>query len=1654
MKKAAGRVAAILALPVALALALAASVAMPNVPPAWAGASPPRVAVAAQSQRAVHASPTVVRELRDKRTADSSTYLMSDGSFQAKICNDAIHYKDAKGAWQDIDVSLVPAESPGVVHTRASAYDETFASDGVSANPVTVKHGDWSMSMKLLGGEQSNPVALGDTDDFPLAMTDTQLKYQASAHALKDTLVLSSRNAPSTFTFFVSLKNLSLYSSPSGGYSFVDDKGKLAGWIDPLQVYDSATDAAGNPTSLCTGAKMTAVAVPGGAYITYTVPRAWLDDPARVYPVSIDPTYAFSTSCDTFVSSGNPTTKYRSEPDLEAGYVPTSGRNTCRSLITFAMDGITSGATITSAQLQMYCLEAVGSNAVHVDPVDGAWDYNATWNSTFASPAHISYDDAMGVALTVSSTGLKYWNGLGPAVQSWYDGSRPNYGLCIKDYPDSSSGKYCRFGSLEYTSVSCRPFLTVNYTLSTITSGSYDRVAYEPGDTVKAEVDVTSKLHPTDVEMKVLSGSTCRGHLIYTYDGTNHFSFDSSPGAGYVDGAMIPDPANSSASYDGSTCRVHFAYKIGDTYGDIQNNHLWALDHDWSSTPLTDMSTLSPSCSYSIVPSGTVPSAVTSASAGWFVIGDQDGDGISDGDDSNAGGRGAIDLTWQAAPGASRYSVYLYDGVGYEKVATTTALSWSSAAQGLYPSDSAIASMAAPTARPVYLLDKSGLDLRDDPADLYAKTRGDQAGGSTYYVKVAPSNSATEVPLSSVATVGVELEERTLDAIPTASLQLASGSQYKPPLVIITGWHDVQPEWAGHNIFPNQLNAGDDIFNPLASEMDPFYKIVKVPAEWEHLDPKIIRSNGDLSRNGDAAGKYLEANPVLRDSKGKWHNYSIIGYSMGGLVARSMLDGYASDYRHWDLRNHANGILTLDTPHEGADAADIVYKAEWDVIALAHPKWNKAKVDANCDSYFEHNDPAVLSMTTWHMKHFNASHRNQYLKKTIKISKKKSKTVKSTPRSYVRYGGRAWIHDWLAGEDVLTWRDGFIGYSSQLGSHLGYLDGPKGGVVGWTGVVHSRHLLPGGSFSLDDNNQVTHKNTAIVPGDDGGPSTNEIAQSEAAVIDDFNYPVTSSQNIWFSNGGPVTASVASASREIWSQGSFETTSMITPAQSTTSAPVQACTPFEVQLSSSSAVLSVRDVNGRIVPTSVVSTGYSDDITSATVDAPILAVDTTATGTYSVSVSSLDTSPVAASVVASDGPSLLTWTRNESYACGASVVVTASVVDSQNNTLSGQFELQSAEASTAMHDDGAYPDATAGDGIFSAVATVPADPGPAAFEVDAACVDGTERVDELQLNAYTPTVQCDETPQLSIPATGVVSTATVTANISSSVLQTGTVSCALYDCDGQLVGRPCVDATLVVGMNTVSIPIPHEALWQSLMSGSSDATGPATITDIYVSIDDTDTGQSQDIMDKSVHLVANLSPTRVDHRDASVEATFAAGDATTTVTLTGHAETNAQTVDRVQYSLDGGATWLDAYPQAGAFDSNAVDFEAKADLPDGEWEVLVRPWSGGCAWPDEDWAETCVRIDSSAPSVVASASVGATGTVVSVAANDGSGTAVASGVSDIVYTVDQGSIQVAPSVGVETSTTVPITSGIHTVTYAALDSAGNLSGWQSVTAVSP
>lgn len=75
---------------------------------------------------------TRVEELIGERTANSKTYLMSDGSYEASVYAADVHYVSQAGAYEDIDNSIIPYQKS--IDNNSYAYKN-------SANRFTVRFG-------------------------------------------------------------------------------------------------------------------------------------------------------------------------------------------------------------------------------------------------------------------------------------------------------------------------------------------------------------------------------------------------------------------------------------------------------------------------------------------------------------------------------------------------------------------------------------------------------------------------------------------------------------------------------------------------------------------------------------------------------------------------------------------------------------------------------------------------------------------------------------------------------------------------------------------------------------------------------------------------------------------------------------------------------------------------------------------------------------------------------------------------------------------------------------------------------------------------------------------------------------------------------------------------------------------------------------------------------------------------------------------------------------------------------------------------------------------------------------------------------------------------------------------------------------------------
>lgn len=88
--------------------------------------------------------PELVRELVNKRTANSHTYLLSDGTQRVEIFAAPVSFRNEAGQWQTIDGSLTETQSPGSYRPSATPFDLTIGSDADGEAPVVLTDGKYS----------------------------------------------------------------------------------------------------------------------------------------------------------------------------------------------------------------------------------------------------------------------------------------------------------------------------------------------------------------------------------------------------------------------------------------------------------------------------------------------------------------------------------------------------------------------------------------------------------------------------------------------------------------------------------------------------------------------------------------------------------------------------------------------------------------------------------------------------------------------------------------------------------------------------------------------------------------------------------------------------------------------------------------------------------------------------------------------------------------------------------------------------------------------------------------------------------------------------------------------------------------------------------------------------------------------------------------------------------------------------------------------------------------------------------------------------------------------------------------------------------------------------------------------------------------------
>ncbi|GAA1753312.1 hypothetical protein GCM10009681_25390 [Luedemannella helvata] len=260
----------------------------------------------------------------------SESYATADGQIEATMAAGPVRVRSEQG-WLPVDLTLV-RQADGSVAAKAHPRDLKLSGPQAGSGEhelAAVGSGDERVSMSWTG-ELPQPVLEGSKATYADALPGVDLVVQATRTGFQQLLVVKDRAALAkvrTVTLPVTAKAAADYTRDAGGNVALKDKsGKVFARVPAPQMWDSSLvgeDKLRDRRVIATTVTERAAKSNGkpGFELKLTPDATWLDDPARVFPITIDPTInPLYTTFDTYVKEGESVDR-GGENDLQLGVV-------------------------------------------------------------------------------------------------------------------------------------------------------------------------------------------------------------------------------------------------------------------------------------------------------------------------------------------------------------------------------------------------------------------------------------------------------------------------------------------------------------------------------------------------------------------------------------------------------------------------------------------------------------------------------------------------------------------------------------------------------------------------------------------------------------------------------------------------------------------------------------------------------------------------------------------------------------------------------------------------------------------------------------------------------------------------------------------------------------------------------------------------------------------------------------------------------------------------------------------------------------------------------------------------------------------------------------------------------------------------------------
>ncbi|MBJ7520003.1 MAG: DNRLRE domain-containing protein [Solirubrobacteraceae bacterium] len=373
-------------------------------------------------------------EVVSLRTETSRSYRKADGGLQTRFSLAPVNYRDGEGVWRAIDPSL--RRTAAGLETTAGPLRVQLPERANGGRVRLDRGGDW-LSFGLRGARGVAAKVAGREARFAEALPGVSVDYEVGAESVKESLVLASASAPSTYTFDVAASSgLTPELEENGEVVFRDGAGSRRFTMETPWMQDANGEMSYDVRyEIDPGAG-------SGWTVRVVADDQWLKDPDRSFPVVVDPTtyYGIAKLCEiasgTLSNTNNCTTA-----EMAVNVGRESGR-VHRALVAFdqvELQAALGDSLITKADLFFEWTTSTPADVtLDAHQITKTWSPLATWfkyNTTWPwSRPGGDYQPEYDTRRTLLSAWEGGWAGLGLGriVQGWVDGSIANQGVAVK----------------------------------------------------------------------------------------------------------------------------------------------------------------------------------------------------------------------------------------------------------------------------------------------------------------------------------------------------------------------------------------------------------------------------------------------------------------------------------------------------------------------------------------------------------------------------------------------------------------------------------------------------------------------------------------------------------------------------------------------------------------------------------------------------------------------------------------------------------------------------------------------------------------------------------------------------------------------------------------------------------------------------------------------------------------------------------------------------------------------------------------------------------------------------------------------------------------------------------------------------------------------